>query len=57
MNIFKSLNDQGKTVILISHENDIAEFADRIIVFKDGIIVEEKRRNGSRFTTAENVNS
>ncbi len=53
MDIFKSLNGQGKTVILITHENDIAVFADRIIVFKDGIIIEEKKRNGSRFTAAE----
>lgn len=46
MEIFKSLNEQGKTVIIITHENDIAEYADRIIVFKDGVIVEEKRRSG-----------
>jgi putative ABC transport system ATP-binding protein len=48
MEIFKSLNDQGKTVIIITHENDIAEYGERIIVFKDGSIVEEKRkRNGA----------
>lgn len=46
MEIFKSLNEQGKTVIIITHENDIAEYADRIIVFKDGSIVEERRTNG-----------
>ncbi len=46
MEIFKSLNEQGKTVIIITHENDIAEYAERIIVFKDGSIVEERRANG-----------
>ncbi|HKQ32051.1 MAG TPA: macrolide ABC transporter ATP-binding protein, partial [Thermodesulfobacteriota bacterium] len=48
MEIFKSLNGQGKTVIIITHENDIAEYGERIIVFRDGSIVEEKRkRNGA----------
>lgn len=47
MEIFKSLNDQGKTVIIITHENDIAEYAERIIVFKDGSIVEEKKKKAA----------
>ncbi len=42
MEIFKTLNKQGKTIILITHENDIAENAGRIIVFKDGYVLEEK---------------
>jgi len=46
MEIFKSLNGQGKTVIIITHENDIAEYAERIIVFKDGSVIEERRTNG-----------
>jgi len=43
MEIFKTLNSQGKTIIMITHEQEIAENAERIIVFKDGCIVEEKR--------------
>lgn len=42
MGIFKTLNSQGKTIIMITHEQGIAENAERIIVFKDGYIVEEK---------------
>ncbi len=42
MDIFKSLNSQGKTIIMITHEKEISEHAERIIVFKDGLILEEK---------------
>ncbi len=44
MEIFRTLNEQGKTIIIITHEHDIAENAERIIIFKDGSILEEKRR-------------
>jgi putative ABC transport system ATP-binding protein len=43
MGIFRTLNSSGKTIIMITHEHDIAQNAQRIIVFKDGCIVEEKR--------------
>ncbi len=38
MEILQSLNDQGLTIILVTHENDIAQFAKRSIVFRDGKI-------------------
>jgi putative ABC transport system ATP-binding protein len=34
--LFKRLNKQGKTIILVTHERDIASYADRIITMKDG---------------------
>jgi putative ABC transport system ATP-binding protein len=36
MEIFQSLNDQGLTIILVTHEHDISQFAKRTIVFRDG---------------------
>jgi putative ABC transport system ATP-binding protein len=36
MEILQSLNDRGLTIILVTHENDIAQFAKRSIVFRDG---------------------
>jgi len=55
MEIFRSLNDQGKTIIIITHEHDIAENAERIIVFKDGSITEEKSKDGRGVRAARTV--
>jgi len=38
MEIFQGLNDRGLTIILVTHEHDIAQFAKRNIVFRDGKI-------------------
>ena len=38
MGLFQELNDQGLTIILVTHEPDIAHFTKRTIVFKDGRI-------------------
>jgi len=42
MSFLQKMNDQGKTVVLITHELDIAAFAKRIIQLKDGLIVSDK---------------
>ncbi len=39
MGIFKGLNSQGKTIVMITHERDIAEFGSEIIEMKDGRII------------------
>ncbi len=41
MAIFQRLNDQGKTVIVITHEADIAQFTKRAVVFRDGRVVSD----------------
>ena len=41
MTIFQKLNDEGRTIIMITHESDIAEHAKRIIHIRDGKIVED----------------
>jgi putative ABC transport system ATP-binding protein len=38
MNLFKELNEEGQTIILITHEEDIAKQSRRIINIKDGLI-------------------
>jgi putative ABC transport system ATP-binding protein len=38
MEIFQRLNDKGLTIVLVTHEQDIAQFAKRILVFRDGKI-------------------
>lgn len=38
MAIFQKLNDQGLTIVLVTHEHDIAQFAKRSLIFRDGKI-------------------
>ncbi len=47
MEIFKELNREGSSVILVTHEPDIAEYADRVILFKDGCIIEDRQKEGA----------
>jgi len=43
MELFKNLNNQGQTIILITHEEDIAKQSKRIINIKDGLIESDTR--------------
>jgi putative ABC transport system ATP-binding protein len=43
MGIFQQLNDAGKTVVLITHEPDIAQHATRIVSVRDGLIQTDER--------------
>ena len=51
MNILLQLNDNGSTIILVTHERATAEYADRIITIVDGLITSDKpvtqKRNGN----------
>jgi len=42
MNLFKQLNSEGKTLVLITHDNGIAKIAKRVIRIMDGKIIEDK---------------
>ncbi|MNF14497.1 Macrolide export ATP-binding/permease protein MacB [compost metagenome] len=42
MKIFQDINDEGATVIMVTHEPDVAKYTKRIVRFKDGVIVEDK---------------
>jgi putative ABC transport system ATP-binding protein len=45
MRVFESLADQGQTVIMVTHEPDIAQHARRIVVLRDGLIASDDRRS------------
>lgn len=40
MEIFKELNSKGNTIVLITHDSDVAEQAKRIIRIQDGVLTE-----------------
>ena len=43
MSLFKGLNQEGQTIILITHEEDIAMQSERIVNIKDGLIESDVR--------------
>lgn len=43
MNIFKELNNEGVTIVIVTHEHDIAEETKRIVTFRDGEIIDDQR--------------
>lgn len=40
LDTFENLRQQGRTIVLITHELEVAEHADRIVVIRDGLVVE-----------------
>src|ERR1700752_489889 len=54
MEIFQRLNrEQGITLILVTHESDIAEYAQRVVVFKDGKIKKDYKVESQRDASEE----
>ena len=51
------LNQQGITVVLVTHEPDVAEWAKRKLVFKDGLIIEDVQQAGYRPATSQTSNT
>lgn len=41
MGIFQALNDEGVTIVMVTHEPDIAMHTKRAIVFKDGNVISD----------------
>ncbi len=51
MELFQKLNDQGKTIVFVTHEPDIARFMKRNIIFRDGRIQKEVMVSNRHFAT------
>ena len=48
--MFERLNDEGRTIIMVTHEDDVAAHAKRIVRLRDGVIQSDKI-NDSRITS------
>ena len=48
MNLLVEVNREGKTVVLVTHEPDIAEYAGRVLHFKDGQLVRDERNENRK---------
>ena len=46
MELLVELNEEGKTIIIVTHEEEIAAYADRIIRLRDGVIMKDRRNVG-----------
>lgn len=44
MNLLKKLSEEGKTILMVTHSMEDAQYADRIITLSDGVIVNESRK-------------
>ena len=43
MGLIQKINNEGKTILVVTHEDDIAKMCKRIVKLKDGVIVEDKK--------------
>jgi putative ABC transport system ATP-binding protein len=47
MNIFAQIHDEGNTVVLVTHEEDISNYAKRVIRLRDGVLESDKRKDAA----------
>jgi ABC-type lipoprotein export system ATPase subunit len=53
MSLFTGLHDQGRTIVMITHEPDIAEYASRVVVLRDGEVVSDRAQSATHAVSYE----
>jgi ABC-type lipoprotein export system ATPase subunit len=47
MNLFTDLNKQGLTIVVVTHEPDVAAYAQRVVTFRDGALLGDAQRRAA----------
>ena len=55
LGVFRKLADEGKTVVLITHDPEVASVADRIVYIRDGILLDEHQERAYAAAAAANL--
>jgi len=55
MALFAELHAQGQTLVLVTHEPDIAEFAQRVVFLRDGVIERDERKDSATQKAAQRI--
>jgi putative ABC transport system ATP-binding protein len=55
MELIQEINDDGKTILIVTHEDDIAHMCKRIVNLKDGVIIDDSLVDQVRVKSLENV--
>jgi putative ABC transport system ATP-binding protein len=53
LSLFQELNDQGVTIILVTHEHDIAQYAKRVVELRDGVVIRDEAIADRRSAAAD----
>jgi len=53
MGFFQEINEQGNTIVMVTHELDIAAYCKRIVVMRDGQIISDTRNENRRSARRE----
>jgi putative ABC transport system ATP-binding protein len=48
MDLIQGINDEGRTILIVTHEHDIAQMTKRIVTLKDGLIIDDAKVNQIR---------
>lgn len=49
MGLFSDLHKKGRTIALVTHEPDIAEYASRLVIVKDGVVLSDRQQKPKKF--------